>query len=173
MKVPQFNLSRVVGRIEDDLWPRWRRLVAATAFVGGSEVEAFESDFSDYLGAIGCVGVANGTDALELSLRALELAPGDEVIVPSFTFFATAETVSAVGATPRFADIDPVSFCLDPDAVEALITPRTRALVPVHLFGHAAEMDRLRALANTHGLKILEDAAQAIGAWLSRPGPGS
>ena len=164
MKVPQFDLSRLVGRIEDDLWSRWRRLVADTAFVGGSEVETFESDFSDYLGAIGCVGVANGTDALELSLRALELAPGDEVIVPAYTFVATAAAVILEGGCPVLVDVEPGTLNIDAARAAERIGDRTVGIIAVHLYGRPCNLAGLTRLCETRGLWLIEDAAQAHGA---------
>jgi dTDP-4-amino-4,6-dideoxygalactose transaminase len=152
------------------LWPELEKAVLGVLrsgrFILGPNVEAFERETAAFLGVRHAIGVGSGTDALVLGLRALGIGPGDEVIVPSFTFFATAESVSLVGATPVFAEIDPASFCLDPAAARAAVTPRTRAIVPVHLFGHPADMSALRALATERGLLLLEDAAQAFGAEL-------
>ena len=153
------------------LWPELERAVLGVLrsgrFILGPNVEAFEREAATFLGVRFAIGVGSGTDALVLGLRALGIGPGDEVVVPSFTFFATAEAVSLVGATPVFAEIDPVSFCLDPAATRAALGPRTRAIVPVHLFGHPADMSALRALAAERDLALLEDAAQAFGAELS------
>ncbi len=129
-------------------------------YILGPEVAAFEEEFAAYLGAPYCVGVGNGTDALAIGLRALGVGPGDEVVVPSFTFYATAEAVAAIGARPVFCDVDPATFCLTAEAVERALTERTRAIVAVHLFGNVAPVDDLRRF----GLPILEDAAQATGA---------
>jgi len=152
------------------LWPELEKAVLGVLrsgrFILGPNVEAFERETAEFLGVRHAIGVGSGTDALVLGLRALGIGPGHEVIVPSFTFFATAEAVSLVGATPVFAEIDPASFCLDPAAARAAVTPRTRAIVPVHLFGHPADMTSLRALATERGLVLLEDAAQAFGADL-------
>ncbi len=151
----------------DALWPELAKAVEdvlrSGRFILGPELEAFEREMADYLGAAHAVGLNSGTDALVIALRALDIGPGDEVIAPSFTFFATAEAISIVGATPVFCDILPDSFCLDPAAARRLVGPRTRALLPVHLFGHAAQMDALSALAQEHDLAVLEDACQAIG----------
>ncbi len=136
-------------------------------------VVAFESAAARLLGAGHAIGVANGTDALLLSLRALGVGPGDEVITTPFSFIATAEVVSLVGATPVFADIQPDTFNLAPQAVAAAITPRTRAIIPVHLFGHPAAMGEINALARRHNLPVLEDAAQAWGAAMQMPGDSS
>jgi dTDP-4-amino-4,6-dideoxygalactose transaminase len=128
-------------------------------FVLGPNVSAFEAEAARYLGVRETVGVANGTDAIVLVLNALEIGPGDEVICPAFTFYATAETIARVGATPVFADIDPQTLNLDPDRVAERITPRTKAIIPVHLFGRPAPLAQLQAL----GLPLIEDAAQAFG----------
>jgi dTDP-3-amino-3,4,6-trideoxy-alpha-D-glucose transaminase len=136
------------------------RVARSGRYILGPEVEAFEREFADYLGVRHCVGVANGTDALTIALRALGVGPGDDVVMPSFTFYATAEAAIVMGAKPVFCDIDPETFCVTPEAVKAVLTPRTRAIVPVHLFGNVAPVEELREL----GVPVLEDAAQAAGA---------
>lgn len=136
----------------------------SSGFILGEELEAFEREMAAYLGVRHAVGVANGTDALRLACLAAGLGPGDEVIVPAHTYVATALGVSHAGAVPRFVDVDPRTFTLDPAAAERAVGPRTRALIPVHLFGQPADMDPLRDLARRRGLKIIEDAAQAHGA---------
>jgi len=135
-------------------------------FILGPNVHAFEHEVADYLGVAQAIGVNSGTDALILALRALEIGAGDEVITTPFTFFATAEAISAVGADPVFVDIDPNTFVVEPEAVAAAITDRTRALIPVHLYGHAAPMNELAAIAEPHGLALIEDAAQSFGGRL-------
>lgn len=142
------------------------RVLRSGSVVQGPEVAAFEDEFSALVDGRHCVAVNSGTSALLLALVALEIGTGDEVIVPSFTFAATANSVALTGATPVFADIDPDTFNLDPDAVAAAITPRTAAIMPVHLYGQPADMRRLRELAERSGLAIIEDAAQAHGAAL-------
>ena len=142
------------------------RVLRSGRVVQGPEVAAFEQEFADLVAGRHCVAVNSGTSALHLSLMALGFGPGDEVIVPSFSFAATANAVRLVGAEPVFADIEPGSFCLDPEAVAAAITPRTVAIMPVHLYGHPAAMDRIMAIAQRHGLAVVEDAAQAHGAAL-------
>ncbi|MGN6698560.1 MAG: DegT/DnrJ/EryC1/StrS family aminotransferase [Thermomicrobiales bacterium] len=146
-----------------------QRVLASGWFVLGEEVAAFEREFAAWLGVAHAVGVANGTDAIELAMRALDIGPGDEVIVPAMTATFSALAVSRTGATPVFADVDAVTATLDPAAAAARITPRTRALLPVHLYGGAADLAALGALAERHGLALIEDAAQAHGAaWQGR-----
>jgi dTDP-4-amino-4,6-dideoxygalactose transaminase len=139
---------------------RFAAVLASGRFIFGPEVEAFEREAAAYLGVPHAIGVANGTDALVLSLEAMGIGAGDEVICPSFTFYATAESIARAGATPVFADIDPVTLNLDPEDVAARVTPRTKAVMPVHLFGRPAPLAELAAL----GLPLIEDAAQAFGA---------
>ncbi len=152
----------------DALWPELEKavhdVIRSGRYVLGPVVEAFEREIADYLGTRHAVGLNSGTDALVIALRALDVGPGDEVVTPSFTFFATVEAISVVGATPVFCDIEPASLCLDPRSVERALGPRTRAIIPVHLFGHSAEMDALLDLAAQRGVAVLEDACQAIGA---------
>ncbi|MFF4652529.1 DegT/DnrJ/EryC1/StrS family aminotransferase [Streptomyces sp. NPDC001380] len=142
------------------------RVLRGGAVVQGPEVAAFEAEFSALVEGRHCVAVNSGTSALQLTLLALGIGPGDEVVVPSFSFAATANAVRLVGAEPVFADIEPGSFCLDPDAAAAAVGPRTAAIMPVHLYGHPAAMDRLVPLAERHGLALVEDAAQAHAAAL-------
>ncbi|MFF9593821.1 DegT/DnrJ/EryC1/StrS family aminotransferase [Streptomyces sp. NPDC014646] len=143
------------------------RVLESGHLVQGAEVAAFEAEFADLVDGRHCIAVNSGTSALWLTLLALGIGPGQEVIVPSFTFAATAAAVRLTGATPVFADITPDTFCLDPDAVRAAITPRTTAVIPVHLFGHPAALDELTTLAQQHHLALVEDAAQAHGATLA------
>jgi len=146
------------------------RVMRSGHLVQGAEVAAFEDEFSRLVAGWHCVAVNSGTAALHLCLLACDIGPGAEVIVPSFTFGATAHAVVITGATPIFADIDPSTFCLDPRHVASLITDRTAAIMPVHLFGHPADMTALMSLAKRHGLAVIEDAAQAVGAaWQGRP----
>lgn len=143
------------------------RVMRSGMLAQGPEVAAFEQEFAEHFGlGRACVAVNSGTSGLHLGLLAAGVKAGDEVIVPSFTFAATANAVALTGATPVFADIDPATFCLDPASVEAAITPRTVAVMPVHLYGHPADMHGLRRVADAHGLRIFEDAAQAHGASL-------
>ena len=142
------------------------RVLRSGMIAQGPEVAAFEEDFSAIVGGRRCVAVNSGTSALHIGMVALGIGPGDEVIVPSFTFAATGNSVALTGATPVFVDIEADSFCIDPVAVEAAITERTAAIMPVHLYGHPAAMDRLRPVAERHGLALIEDAAQAHAASL-------
>ena len=169
MNIPPIDLARVHARIADPLRERWQRILASSAFVLGAEVKEFEESFSRYLGAAGCVGVANGTDALVLALRALELAPGDEVLVPAFTFFATAEAVILAGGKPVFVDVDPRTLNLDPEDARARVTEATVGVIGVHLYGRPFDVASIEALCEEQGLWLLEDAAQAQGAsWQGR-----
>jgi dTDP-4-amino-4,6-dideoxygalactose transaminase len=138
------------------------RVARSGRYILGPEVDAFEEEFARYLGVRHCVGVANGTDALTIALRAAGVGPGDDVVMPSFTFYATAEAALVIGAQPRFCDIDPATFCVTAETVGAALTPRTKAIVPVHLFGNVAPVAELREL----GVPVVEDAAQAAGAAL-------
>jgi dTDP-3-amino-3,4,6-trideoxy-alpha-D-glucose transaminase len=158
MAVPLFASS--LEPYHDALAERIAGVVRSGRYVLGPELSAFEEEFAAYLGVRHCVGVANGTDALTIALRALGVAAGDEVVLPSFTFYATAEAAVALGAVPVFCDVDPDTACVTAETVERALTDRTRAIVPVHLFGNVAPTDELRAF----GLPVLEDAAQATGA---------
>ena len=152
----------------DALWPElaaaFERVARSGVFIGGDEVLAFEAEVAAFLGTRHAVGLNSGTDALVIALRALGVGPGDEVITSPFSFFATAEAVSHVGATPVFADVDEATFMLDPDAAEAAVTERTRAIIPVHLYGGVAQMSRLTAVAERAGAAVVEDCAQSFGA---------
>lgn len=158
--IPLVDVKAQYGPLIPELTERFAAVLESGRFIFGPEVEAFEAEAAAYLGVPHAIGVANGTDALVLSLEAMEIGAGDEVICPAFTFYATAEAIARVGATPVFADIDPVTMNVDPDDVAARISERTKAIVPVHLFGRPAALDRLAAL----GLPLVEDAAQAFGA---------
>jgi dTDP-3-amino-3,4,6-trideoxy-alpha-D-glucose transaminase len=160
MTVPLFASDH--DRYAPALKERLGAVIDSGRYILGPEVRDFEAEFADYLGVDHCVGVANGTDALTLALRALGVEPGDEVVLPSFTFYATAEAAVNAGATPVFCDIDPETFCVTRETVERAITPRTKAIIVVHLFGNVAPVPQLREL----GLPVLEDAAQAAGATL-------
>lgn len=164
VNVPFLDLAAQQAEIVDQVLPVWRRQLATAGFVGGPEVSAFEQEYADYIGVAHVIGVSNGTDALELAYRAAGIGAGDEVIMPANTFIATAEAASRVGAVPVFVDVDDEHLLIDPAAVEAAITPRTRAIVPVHLFGQTAPVEALTPIADRHGLALIEDAAQSQGA---------
>ena len=164
MRVPFLDLVAQQAEIAGEVLPTWQAQFAAAAFVGGAEVAAFEREYAAYIGTRHCVGVANGTDAVELALRAVGVRPGDEVIIPVNTFIATAEAATRLGAIPVFVDVDEQYLLIDPAAVAAAVTTRTRAIVPVHLYGQTAPMDALIPISNQHGLMIVEDAAQSQGA---------
>jgi dTDP-4-amino-4,6-dideoxygalactose transaminase len=150
--------------LQDELDAAYRQVMEAGWFILGRETSDFEAEFAAYCGVEHCVTVGNGLDALHLSLRALDVGPGDEVIVPANTFIATWLAVTYAGATPVAVDPDPQTLNMDPDRFTAAITPRTRAVIPVHLYGQPANMTAIRAIAEAHGLKVIEDAAQAHGA---------
>jgi len=164
MRVPFLDLAAQQAEVAAEVLPVWQRQLEGAAFVGGPEVAAFEQEYADYIGVAHVVGVSNGTDALELAYRAVGVGPGDEVIMPANTFIATAEAASRIGAVPVFVDVDDEHLLIDPDAIEAAITPRTRVIAPVHLFGQTAPIEHIAPIAERHGLTIVEDAAQSQGA---------
>jgi dTDP-4-amino-4,6-dideoxygalactose transaminase len=162
--VPFLDLNRQYASIKEDIDQAIRDVIAESAYIGGSFVDRFERAFANFCGTKYCVGVANGTDALCLALKALGVGPGDEVIVPANTFIATSEAVTLAGASVVFVDIDPLTYNIDPAQIEAKVTGRTRAVIPVHLYGRPADMDAIIAIARKHNLLVIEDAAQAHGA---------
>lgn len=162
--IPILDLKTQYEQLRDEIAVALQGVLDSGAFVLGPDVKALEREVADYCRCGYGVGVASGTDALRLSLAALEIGPGDEVITTPFTFVATANTISHSGSQPVFVDIDPLTYNLDPDAVAAAVTPRTKAIVPVHLYGQPADMDAIMAIAQRHDLAVIEDAAQAIGA---------
>ena len=162
--VPMVDLREQYLALKDGIDARLADVLERTHFIMGENVGAFEREAADYLGAAHAIGCANGTDALHLAMLALGLGPGDEVVTTPFTFIATAEAIAYVGATPVFVDIDPLTYNLDVARVEAALTPRTKAIVPVHLFGMPCDMPALAALAEAHGLAVIEDCAQSFGA---------
>lgn len=164
MKVPLLDLKAQFASIEREVRAAIDRVLDSQHFIMGPEVSGLEEEVAAYCGAKRAVGVSSGTDAILCVLMSLGIGPGDEVIVPPFTFFSTAGCVSRLGARPVFADIDPQTFNIDPDWIEAAITDRTRAIMPVHLFGQCADMDPICELADERGICVIEDAAQAIGA---------
>ena len=150
------------------LTPPFKTSLRAARLSEAKEVRNFENDFAAYCEAKACVGVGNGTDALYLTLRALGIGPGDEVITVAHTFIATSEAISMTGASPIFIDVKEDTMLMDPALIEAAITPRTKAIVPVHLYGQSCDMDAIMEIARKHGLKVVEDAAQAHGGQLAR-----
>jgi dTDP-4-amino-4,6-dideoxygalactose transaminase len=162
--IPLVDLKAPYGELQAELDAAYRRVMESGWYILGEEVEAFEREFAAYCGVRQCVGVGNGLEALHLILRAYGIGPGDEVIVASNTYVATWLAVSYAGATPVPVEPDPRTYNLDPARLAQAITPRTRAILPVHLYGQPADMDPLLALARQHGLKVIEDAAQAHGA---------
>src|SRR3954454_18165578 len=169
MAVPLFNTSAPLAPIDAEIRAKVNEIIDSKRFIFGPEVEAFEHEFAAYVGTRHAVGVANGTDALLLALRALGVGPGDEVVVPSFTFFASAEPIGLLGATPVWCDVDPATFVTTVESVREVLTPRTKAVIVVHLFGNVAPVAEIEAL----GVPVIEDAAQSAGTRLTdgrRPG---
>ena len=162
--IPFLDLKAPYLELKQELDEAIARVVSSGWFIGGGEVDQFEAEYATYCGADYAVGVANGLDALHLALRAMDVGPGDEVIVPSNTYIATWLAVSQCGATPVPVEPDPRTYNIDPALIEAAITPRTKVILPVHLYGQPADMDPILAVARKHGLRVLEDGAQAHGA---------
>lgn len=163
--IPLVDLTAQHAAVADEVAAGWQDVVARTAFIGGPQVAAFEREYAKFINVPHCVGVANGTDAIEIALRALGVGLGDECILPANTFIATAEAVTRAGATPVLVDCaDDDTYLIDTDAVEAAVTPRTAAIIPVHLYGQAAPVERLVPLARRAGAWLMEDAAQSQGA---------
>jgi dTDP-4-amino-4,6-dideoxygalactose transaminase len=162
--IPFVDLRAQYRSIKPEIDAAVLRVLDSAQFILGDEVAAFEGEFAAYCQAQSCVALNTGTSALHLALLAAGVGPGDDVITVPFTFVATVSAIVYTGATPVFVDIDPVSYTMDPSRIEAAITPRTKALVPVHLYGHAADMDPILDVARRHGLIVIEDAAQAHGA---------
>jgi dTDP-4-amino-4,6-dideoxygalactose transaminase len=164
VNVPFLDLRPVHDALAEDIDAAIKRVIASSQLILGPEVEAFEHEFAQFCGARHCVGVGNGMQAIEFALRALGVGRGDEVVTVSHTAFPTAAAITATGAAPVFVDVDPESFCMSPDALAGAIGPRTKAIVPVHLYGRCADMDRIEAMAADAGVPVVEDAAQAHGA---------
>ena len=169
MAVPLFDTSGPLEPLREDLRAAVARVLDSERYILGPEVAAFEAEFADYCGVRDAVGVANGTEAITIALRALGVGPGDEVVVPSFTFYASAEAIPPTGATPVFCDIDPDTYCVTAETVRPALTPRTKAVIAVHLFGNVAPVAQIEAL----GVPVLEDAAQAAGSTSAEGRPGA
>ena len=163
-RVPLLDLKAQYEPIRESVLEAINRVCDSQRFIGGDEVEAFEHELSDMLGVNHCIGVSSGTDALLASLMAVGVGPGDEVVTSTYSFFATAGCVARLGARPIFVDIDPITFNIDAEAVDAACTSATKAIIPVHLFGLVADLDPIMKVARRRGLAVIEDAAQAIGA---------
>lgn len=158
------DLKAQQARIKDKIDAGIQRVLAHGQYILGPEVAELEEKLADFVGAKYCISVANGTDALQIAQMALGIGPGDEVITPGFTYIATAETVALLGAKPVYVDVDPRTYNLDPALLEAAITPRTKAIIPVSLYGQCADFDAINAIAARHGIPVIEDAAQSFGA---------
>jgi len=161
--IQMVDLKRQYARMKGDVDSAIQRVIDSTGFIGGPEVTGFAEELAEYLDAKHCIPCANGTDALQIALMALGLQPGDEVITPSFTYIATVEVVALLRAKPVFAEVHPEYFTLDLESVRRCITPRTKAIIPVHLYGQSVDMAPLLELAAEHGIPVIEDNAQAIG----------
>ena len=161
--IQMVDLKQQYTKIKSEVDSAISEVLESVAFINGPAVTQFSAALSAYTGSRHVIPCANGTDALQIALMALDLQPGDEVITPSFTYIATTEVVALLRLKPVFVEVDPKTFCIDPKALEAAITPRTKAIVPVHLYGHAAPMQEIMAIAKKHGLAVIEDNAQAIG----------
>ena len=173
MNIPLLDLKGQYRSIKSEIDEALRKVIERQDFILGEECRLLEEEVTQYCGSKYAVGLASGTDALILALRALDIGSGDEVITSPFTFFATAEAISLVGAKPVFVDIEPKTYNIDPALIEKAITPRTKAIIPVHLYGQCADMDPIMAIAGKRKLKIIEDTAQAIGATYNGRKAGS
>src|SRR6185503_1593337 len=162
--IQMVDLKRQYHKIKKEVNEAVLNVIEGTAFINGKPIQEFATHLSSYLGVKHVIPCANGTDALQIAMMALDLQPGDEVITPSFTYIATTEVIALLRLTPVFVEVDPKTFCMDPASLEKAITAKTKAIVPVHLYGHAAPMEEIMKIANQHGLIVIEDNAQAIGA---------
>src|ERR1700720_192484 len=169
MAVGLFDTATTLSPLRDELRAAIERVLDSERFILGPEVDSFERELATYTGVSHGVGVANGTEAITIALRAMGVGPGDEVVVPSFTFYASAEAIPPTGAKPVFCDIDPDTYCVTPETVRAALTPRTKAVIAVHLFGNVAPVAEIEAL----GVPVLEDAAQAAGSTAGQRRPGA
>ncbi len=173
MKVPLLDLKAQFAQIKDQVLPELIAIIEDQAFILGPKVEKAEKELASYIGTKYSIGCSSGTDALILALMSLDIGAGDEVITTPYTFFATASSIARVGAKPVFVDIHPDTFLMDVNKIESVITDKTKAIMPVHLFGQCVDMDPLLAIAKKHNLKVIEDAAQAIGAKYKGKSAGS
>src|SRR3954451_24942935 len=169
MPVPLFDTSTPLAAVDSEVRAKVSAVLDRGVYILGDEVRAFEAEFAAFVGAAHAVGVANGTDAIVLALRALGIGPGDDVVVPSFTFYASAEAIALTGARPVFCDVDPRTYCVTVDSVQAALTPATKAVLVVHLFGNVAPVAEIEPL----GVPVVEDAAQAAGTTTEHGRPGS
>jgi UDP-2-acetamido-2-deoxy-ribo-hexuluronate aminotransferase len=167
--IQMVDLKGQYARIKDRIDAGIQEVLDTAAFINGPAVQSFANELGQYLGSRHVIPCANGTDALQIALMALGLEPGDEVITPSFTYIATTEVVALLKGVPVFVEVDPKTFCMDPASLEAAITPRTKAIVPVHLYGQSAPMDEILAIARKHRIPVIEDNAQAIGSSYTFP----
>ncbi len=161
--IQMVDLQSQYQEIKDEIDAAIQQVIDDSSFIRGEDVTRFEEELADFLGGTHCIGVGNGTDALQIALMAAGVGAGDEVITTPFTFVATAEAAALLGATPVFVDVDPDTFAIDPERIADAVSPRTRAVIPVHLFGQTADMDAVRSVAQAHDLLVIEDNAQAIG----------
>ena len=173
MKVPILNLTRQYEGLRGEIEKAVCEQMASGMYIGGAAVENFEQKFAKYIGVKHAIAVNSGTDALVIAMKAMGIGEGDEVITTPFTFFATAETIAMVGAKPVFCDVEEDTYNIDAGKIEALITPKTKAILPVHIFGQPADMAAINAIAEKHGLKVIEDACQAVGAAIGEKMVGS
>lgn len=158
------DLRQQYAKIKNEIDSAVLEVLESSMFIGGPQVNSFSRNLAQYLGARNVIPCANGTDALQIAMMAVGLEPGDEVITPSFTYIATTEVIALLRLKPVFAEVDPETFCIDPEAIKKAITKKTKAIVPVHLYGHSAKMDEIMSIANEHNLFVIEDNAQSIGA---------
>lgn len=163
MNIPLIDLKAQYKSISDDLDRVTKEVLSSAAYIMGKNVTEFEKEFAEYIGVKHAISVGNGTDALVIALKSLGIGAGDEVITSTFTYFASAECISAVGATPVFVDVEKDTFNIDPTKIEEKITEKTKAIIPVHIFGQSADMDPINEIAKKHNLKVIEDACQAVG----------
>lgn len=173
MNIPFVDLKAQYSAIKGEIDEAISDVLENALFVGGQNLDSFESNFATYMGAAHCIGCANGTDAIEIALEALEIGPGDEVLVPAYTWISTASAVSRVGAKPVFVDVHPEYYTIDVAQIESKITDKTKAIIPVHFYGLAADMKSILAIAKKHNLKVIEDCAQAHNATIDGKKVGS